>query len=51
MEVCLLLNDGFQDSKGVGRFYLLAHEIAGVHDIAVHILFLNQLFEFLIVVG
>ena len=51
MEVSLALYDGLQDSKGIGRFYLLAHEITGIDDVAVYVLLLYQLFELLIVVG
>ncbi len=51
MKSALPLHHGLQDSKGVSRFYLLAHEIAGIDDVAVHVLLLHQLLELLVVVG
>ena len=51
MEISTFLNNSFEDTQSIFFLDFLAHEIAGINDVAVNVLLFNQFLELLIVIS
>ena len=51
MEISTFLNNSFEDTQSIFLLDFLAHEIAGINDVAVNVLLFNQFLELLIVIS